>query len=161
MTVPILALVDCDPYGIDILSVYKYGSISMSHEQDSLVAPRIAWAGVRSEDIAELDIDRSTLIPITKHDQKKALAMLRRSDLPRKWRRELQHMLHSRRKAEIEILSSNDIASLPSHSLNRILVCDGANTDRAQTSARRNALLDYLVKRISRAVQKSAEKFGL
>lgn len=70
-------------------------------------------------------------------------------------------MLHSRRKAEIEILSSNDIASLPSHSLNRILVCDGANTDRAQTSARRNALLDYLVKRISRAVQKSAEKFGL
>lgn len=87
--VPILALVDCDPYGIDILSVYKYGSISMSHEQDSLVAPRIAWAGVRSEDIAEyvrsyftdtmndavvfnrLDIDRSTLIPITKHDQKK------------------------------------------------------------------------------------------
>ena len=48
-----MALVDCDPYGIDILSVYKYGSLSMSHEQDSLVAPRIAWMGMRSEDITE------------------------------------------------------------------------------------------------------------
>ncbi|THH30927.1 hypothetical protein EUX98_g3252 [Antrodiella citrinella] len=103
-SVPILALVDADPYGIDILSVYKYGSVAMSHEYESLAAPRIKWIGVFSSELASLSIDKDDMIPITKRDEQKALSMLRRT-LPKKWRRELQHMIFTRRKAEIEILS--------------------------------------------------------
>ena len=45
--IPILALVDADPYGLDILSVYKYGSRATVHEGDTLTAPRIELLGVK------------------------------------------------------------------------------------------------------------------
>jgi len=51
--VPILALLDADPYGLDILSVYKYGSISMRHENEKLAAGRVEWLGVWSSELAE------------------------------------------------------------------------------------------------------------
>ena len=42
---------DADPYGIDILSVYKYGSSSMLHEQESLAASRVKWIGVMTSEL--------------------------------------------------------------------------------------------------------------
>ncbi|KAK0453057.1 topoisomerase acting in meiosis [Armillaria borealis] len=104
-SVPIMALVDGDAFGIDILSVYKYGSRALQHENYKLAAGRVKWLGLWSSELATLGIDRDTLIPISKHDEKKAFEMLRRSTkIPKKWRKELMHMLHNRRKAEIEIL---------------------------------------------------------
>ncbi|EDR11599.1 topoisomerase acting in meiosis, partial [Laccaria bicolor S238N-H82] len=107
-TIPIMALVDGDPYGLDILSVYKYGSLSMQHESGKLATKRIKWLGIWASELETLGIDRDNLLPISKHDEKKALSMLLRptSQLPEKWKKELVHMLHSRRKAEIEILSN-------------------------------------------------------
>jgi len=107
-TIPILALVDGDAYGLDILSVYKYGSFAMRHENQKLAAERIEWIGVWASELAGLGVDRDAMIPMTDHDEKKALSMLRRSVsvMPAKWRKELMHMLHTRRKAEIEILTS-------------------------------------------------------
>ncbi|KAJ8592718.1 DNA topoisomerase IV, alpha subunit [Rhizopogon salebrosus TDB-379] len=123
--IPIMALVDGDPYGLDILSVYKYGSHSLRHENDKLAACRIEWLGIWASEIADLEIDLDALIPITPHDEKKALAVLSRSGdvLPMGWkhvyfsyhssitecirRKELTRMLHTRRKAEIEILTSS------------------------------------------------------
>jgi len=58
----------------------------MVHEHESLVAPRVAWGGVRGEDISLLGLKKDAMIAITKHDQKKAMAMLRRADLPKKWK---------------------------------------------------------------------------
>jgi meiotic recombination protein SPO11 len=52
-SIPIMALVDGDPYGLDILSVYKYGSHSLRHENDKLAARRIEWLGVWASEIAE------------------------------------------------------------------------------------------------------------
>jgi DNA topoisomerase VI subunit A len=49
--VPILALVDADPYGLDILSVYKYGSVAMRHENGRLAAGSIEWLGVWSSEL--------------------------------------------------------------------------------------------------------------
>ncbi|EIN11364.1 DNA topoisomerase IV alpha subunit, partial [Punctularia strigosozonata HHB-11173 SS5] len=49
--VPILALVDWDPHGIDILLTYKLGSISMLHEKDTLAASRVQWLGIYSSDV--------------------------------------------------------------------------------------------------------------
>ncbi|KAG2079070.1 DNA topoisomerase IV, alpha subunit [Suillus decipiens] len=107
--IPIVALVDGDAYGLDILSVYKYGSHSLRHENEKLAAKQIKWLGIWTSEIADLGIDLNTLIPITVHDEKKALAVLSRPTdvVPPKWRKELTRMLHIRRKAEIEILSSS------------------------------------------------------
>ncbi|KAF9501661.1 DNA topoisomerase IV, alpha subunit [Pleurotus eryngii] len=106
-TVPILALVDGDPYGLDILSTYKYGSNSLKHENHKLAAERVQWVGLRIGELADFQIEMNSLIPITRHDEKKALSMLSRQlTLPQAWRKELMRMLHMRRKAEIEVLST-------------------------------------------------------
>jgi len=107
-SVPILALVDGDPHGLDILSVYKFGSASMKHEVDKLAANRIESVGIWGSELSDLGVGLSQLIPITKQDEAKALAMLQRPDsmMPSKWRKELARMLHLRRKAEIEVLTS-------------------------------------------------------
>ncbi|KAI0758339.1 Spo11/DNA topoisomerase VI subunit A [Irpex lacteus] len=140
-SIPILGVVDADPFGIDILSVYKYGSSSMAH-QDGLDAPRLRWVGVMASELASLGVEKEQLIAITKHDEKKALSMLKRNYMPRKWRKELQHMLHNRRKAEIEILSASH-ATTPSFS---------------QTPGRECLLVRYLTSKILKAIQSSAGK---
>ncbi|KAG6372419.1 Spo11/DNA topoisomerase VI subunit A, partial [Boletus reticuloceps] len=49
--IPIMGLVDGDAYGLDILSVYKYGSQSLRHENEKLAAHRIQWLGVRASEL--------------------------------------------------------------------------------------------------------------
>ncbi|KAF5328710.1 hypothetical protein D9619_011718 [Psilocybe cf. subviscida] len=107
-SIPFVALVDGDPYGLDILSVYKYGSQKMRHEGGRLATRRIKWLGLWASELQSLGIGKEHLLPINKHDERKALAMLSRRDvpLPGRWKKEMQYMLHSRRKAEIEILST-------------------------------------------------------
>ncbi|GLB45082.1 putative DNA topoisomerase IV alpha subunit [Lyophyllum shimeji] len=119
-SIPILCMVDADPYGIDILSVYKYGSRALHHEHAKLAAERIQWLGLRSSELETFGVDRDRLLQITKHDETKALAMLRRPavTMPRNWRKELMHMLHGRRKAEIEVLSTTRL-ELQVYALNR------------------------------------------
>lgn len=82
---------DADPFGVDILSVYKYGSAAMSHEAEDLAAPRLQWIGIlnsefsesvllprvpldvvhRSDTFYRLRLDRDSLIPMSTHDEKK------------------------------------------------------------------------------------------
>ncbi|KAG8912338.1 endodeoxyribonuclease, partial [Tulasnella sp. 417] len=70
--VPILAVVDADPHGIEILSVFKYGSLAMDHQRDRLAAPRIQWIGVFASELqSSLGIPPSETIPLTKIDHKK------------------------------------------------------------------------------------------
>ncbi|KAA1072084.1 endodeoxyribonuclease, variant 3 [Puccinia graminis f. sp. tritici] len=47
--VPILILVDCDPHGLDIAKVYKFGSQSMSFHP-GLRAKQAEWIGISSSD---------------------------------------------------------------------------------------------------------------
>jgi meiotic recombination protein SPO11 len=47
-----MALVDGDPYGLDIMSVYKFGSSRMRHENQKLAAGRIEWMGILSSELA-------------------------------------------------------------------------------------------------------------
>lgn len=54
-SIPFLALVDADAYGLDILSVYKFGSNSMAHERHQLTAPRIEWIGIKGSELKRFD----------------------------------------------------------------------------------------------------------
>ncbi|XP_006457323.1 hypothetical protein AGABI2DRAFT_212660 [Agaricus bisporus var. bisporus H97] len=101
-SIPIMALVDGDPYGLDILSVYKYGSRALKHENERLAAgDRVVWIGIWASEFSSLGIDKDKLLPISKGDEKKANSLLLQ-------RKELMRLLFVRRKAEIEILSSID-----------------------------------------------------
>jgi meiotic recombination protein SPO11 len=47
LKIPVLALVDSDPYGLKILSVYCSGSKQMSYDSNHLTTADIKWLGVR------------------------------------------------------------------------------------------------------------------
>ena len=47
LQIPVLALVDSDPYGLKILSVYCSGSKQMSYDSNHLTTTDIKWLGVR------------------------------------------------------------------------------------------------------------------
>ncbi|EEH42629.2 uncharacterized protein PADG_07449 [Paracoccidioides brasiliensis Pb18] len=111
---PIYMFVDSDPDGMAIMSTYKYGSRAQAHENNNLTVSDIQWFGLRSSEVvSRLDAhiqDDDVLIPLTLRDRKKAQDMLARNpvfaeDGPEPtWRAELQHMLMSNVKAEIEVL---------------------------------------------------------
>ena len=51
LEIPVLGLVDSDPYGLKILSVYMQGSKNMAYDSASLTTPDIKWLGVRPSDL--------------------------------------------------------------------------------------------------------------
>ncbi|KAL8729784.1 MAG: hypothetical protein Q9166_004507 [cf. Caloplaca sp. 2 TL-2023] len=114
---PIYALVDFDPDGISIMSTYKYGSLTLAHENANLRTPTIRWLGVRSGDLifnqlcSELDHEEEKgLLRLSVRNRKKALKTLSQGiceedGAEQEWRRELQVMLMLNIKVEMEILS--------------------------------------------------------
>ncbi|XP_005362861.1 meiotic recombination protein SPO11 isoform X1 [Microtus ochrogaster] len=104
---PVFTLVDADPHGIEIMCIYKYGSMSMSFEAHSLTVPAIRWLGLLPSDIKRLNIPKGSLIPLTKHDHMKLDSILRRPYISCQpfWRKEMEMMADSKMKAEIQALT--------------------------------------------------------
>ncbi|XP_061486150.1 meiotic recombination protein SPO11 [Rhineura floridana] len=106
--VPIFALMDGDPHGIEIMCIYKYGSVSMSFEAHRLTVPAIRWLGLLPSDFARLSIPKNALIPLTKQDQSKLASLQTRPYIAYQstWKKELDIMATSKMKAEIQALTS-------------------------------------------------------
>ncbi|XP_036608432.1 meiotic recombination protein SPO11 isoform X2 [Trichosurus vulpecula] len=104
---PIFTLVDADPHGIEIMCIYKYGSLSMSFEAHNLTVPTIRWLGLLPSDIERLNIPRGTLIPLTNRDQMKLDSILKRPYVTCQpfWKKEMEIMAHLKMKAEIQALT--------------------------------------------------------
>ncbi|XP_046725079.1 meiotic recombination protein SPO11 isoform X2 [Silurus meridionalis] len=49
--IPVFALMDADPHGIEIMCIYKYGSISMAFEAPTLTVSSMLWLGLLPSDI--------------------------------------------------------------------------------------------------------------
>ncbi|XP_006881722.1 PREDICTED: meiotic recombination protein SPO11 isoform X1 [Elephantulus edwardii] len=105
--IPPFTLVDADPHGIEIMCIYKYGSMSMSFEAHNLTVPAIRWLGLLPSDIKRLNIPKNTFIPLTKRDQMKLDSILKRPYVTCQpfWRKELEIMANSKIKAEIQALT--------------------------------------------------------
>ncbi|XP_036803275.1 meiotic recombination protein SPO11 isoform X2 [Oncorhynchus mykiss] len=106
--IPIFALVDADPYGIEIMCIYKYGSVAMSFEAHSLTVPSVMWLGLLPSDLQRLRVPEDALIPLTQRDQNKLTSLLKRPYLACQpaWQREMEMMQRSKVKAEIQSLAS-------------------------------------------------------
>ena len=108
LQIPIFALVDADPHGIEIMCVYRFGSRAMSFEAHHLTCPALRWLGIIPHDVDELNIPENVLIPLSEGDKKKARDILKRPYIERRpeLREQLEILLEKGKKAEIECLDS-------------------------------------------------------
>ncbi|KAM6112960.1 meiotic recombination protein SPO11 [Pterocles gutturalis] len=106
--IPIFTLMDADPHGVEIMCIYKYGSVSMSFEAHHLTVPSVKWLGLLPSDLERLNIRKDALIPFSKQDQTKLASIQKRPYIACQpmWKKELEIMAASKLKAEIQVLTS-------------------------------------------------------
>ncbi|XP_038974942.1 meiotic recombination protein SPO11-1 isoform X7 [Phoenix dactylifera] len=123
---PVYCLVDSDPYGFDILTTYRFGSMllllkshlfskQMAYDAMLMHVPELRWLGVFPSDFEKYNLPDHCLLHLTSEDKKKVEAMLSRCYLHKeapKWRLELEIMLQKGVKFEIEALSVNSLSFL-------------------------------------------------
>ena len=95
LKIPVLALVDSDPYGLKILSVYCSGSKQMSYDSGHLTTSDIKWLGVRPSDLDKYNLPAQCRLPMTESDKKMGEELLNEPFIQKnpKWMEELQLML--------------------------------------------------------------------
>lgn len=98
-------LVDSDPHGIEILSIYRNGSKRATDNNENLICPALQYLGV-----SLLDYERGW-IDYGPHDYKKALSLLKKervhcSYYSRELLRELQLGVFIGKKAEMNVLGT-------------------------------------------------------
>ncbi|EOA30800.1 hypothetical protein CARUB_v10013943mg, partial [Capsella rubella] len=89
LQLPVHCLVDCDPYGFEILATYRFGSMQMAYDIESLRAPDMKWLGAFPSDSEIYDVPKQCLLPLTEEDKKRTEALLLRCYLKREmpqWR---------------------------------------------------------------------------
>ncbi|KAJ5238971.1 Winged helix-turn-helix transcription repressor DNA-binding [Penicillium chermesinum] len=111
-TPPFYALVDGDPDGLAIMSIFKYGSAAHAHDNYMYTIPTLQCLGLRvSETVPRvMNYANKASSPLSMRDRQKVISMLRNnpawaSNGPETESRvELQRMLMLNIKAEIEML---------------------------------------------------------
>ncbi len=108
LSLPVFALVDSDPYGMHIMLVYAVGAKRTSYETQFLTIPDIKWLGVRPSDLDRFKIPKTVRIPMTDKDIERGKQLLQEEFIKKrpKYLEELQLMLRTKEKAEIQALAS-------------------------------------------------------
>ncbi|KAI8067487.1 Spo11/DNA topoisomerase VI subunit A [Gongronella butleri] len=113
--VPIVSLMDNDPYGLDIYFVYKWGSAAQAHDSVNLTIPTMRFMGLCCQDRVEHCISPDGYVPLTIKDREKANRLLKAAQrLPpqspaiqedlKQLMRELCRMLYTNHKCEMQAL---------------------------------------------------------
>eukprot|EP00591_Stephanopyxis_turris_P014877 CAMPEP_0195541100 /NCGR_PEP_ID=MMETSP0794_2-20130614/50909_1 /TAXON_ID=515487 /ORGANISM="Stephanopyxis turris, Strain CCMP 815" /LENGTH=458 /DNA_ID=CAMNT_0040675185 /DNA_START=165 /DNA_END=1541 /DNA_ORIENTATION=- len=107
LQIPVLGLVDSDPYGLKILSVYMSGSKNMSYDSASLTTPDIKWLGLRPSDLKRYNLPEQCRLDMTPNDIKTGKELLKEDFIIKNptWMKELEIMVKTKKKAEIQALS--------------------------------------------------------
>lgn len=95
LKIPVLGLVDSDPYGLKILSVYMSGSKNMSYDSASLTTPDIMWLGLRPSDLNKYDLPDQCRLDMTENDIKTGQELMKEDFIMKnpKWMKELEIMV--------------------------------------------------------------------
>ncbi|KAL6530184.1 DNA topoisomerase 6 subunit A [Orobanche hederae] len=102
LKLPIAALVDCDPHGVDIARCFKYGSVNLAADSYRLVTPDLGWLGLRPSDVIQLDLENSsqwTPLDLTIGERLKHDEFVQQNE---QWLEELSVMVHFELKVGIE-----------------------------------------------------------
>lgn len=108
LKLPIICLLDCDPWGHYIYSVIKQGSISLAFESSRLAIPEAKFLGVRARDYKGFDLGESVKIDLNDNDIKRAkeIASYPWFEGHKGWVKEIEALLANGFKMEVEALSS-------------------------------------------------------
>ena len=123
LEIPAFALVDSDPYGHYIYSVFLRGSKRLSYESPFIATPELKLLGVLSRDLDAYKIPKAVRIPMQPTDVKRVKDMLKEPFVQRNkpWVEDLQLMLRLKEKAEIQAFASHSFEFLTDEYLPRKL----------------------------------------
>ncbi|MFW9971219.1 MAG: hypothetical protein ACFFDF_13585, partial [Candidatus Odinarchaeota archaeon] len=109
LKLPVFSLVDSDPYGHYIHSVYLRGSKRLSYESPFLATPNIKLLGVLTRDLDKYDIPEEVRLPMKPMDVKRTKELLEEDFVKRneQWEADLKLALKIKKKAEIQALSQH------------------------------------------------------
>jgi len=112
LKLPIICVLDCDPWGHYIYSVIKQGSISLAFESSRLAIPEAKFLGIRSKDYEACDLPPAVQIALTDKDIKRAkeIAAYPWFADDKRWRKEIELLLRNGFKMEVESLIAKDIS---------------------------------------------------
>ncbi len=112
LKLPVICLLDCDPWGHYIYSVIKQGSISLAFESERLAIPDARFLGIRSKDYKACGLSDDVQIALTDNDIKRAkeIAAYPWFEGKKHWQKEIKIMLDSGFKMEVESLITKDIS---------------------------------------------------
>jgi DNA topoisomerase-6 subunit A len=106
LKLPVYVLVDNDPWGFYIYSVLKQGSINLAYESMRMAVPDARFVGLSSFDKDKFKLPSNVVIQMNDQDVARAKQMLTYPWFEAKqWQREIQEMIHSGKKFELEALS--------------------------------------------------------
>eukprot|EP00911_Craspedida_sp_UC1_P002671 UC1_evm5s1960 len=108
LKVPVFALVDCDPYGIKIMSVYASSSKSMSYDSQHLTCTDIKWLGLLPSDLEKYNIPDDCRLKLLDKDKDVIKSMKKDGMFEGRpaWLKEAELMLKLGIKAEIEAVNA-------------------------------------------------------
>ncbi|ACG74152.1 DNA topoisomerase (ATP-hydrolyzing) [Anaeromyxobacter sp. K] len=119
---PVYVLVDNDPWGFYIYSVLKQGSINLAYESMRMAVPKARFIGLSSFDKAKFKLPGNVSIRMNDQDDARAKQMLAYPWFKDpKWQREIQEMVRSGEKYELEALSRRGISFITEEYLPRKL----------------------------------------
>ncbi len=112
LKLPLICVLDCDPWGHYIYSVIKQGSISLAFESSRLAIPEAKFLGIRAKDFQACDLDDAVKIDLTENDIKRAgeIAAYPWFEHHKGWQREIGQLLKNGFKMEVESLITKDIS---------------------------------------------------
>jgi len=109
---PVICLLDCDPWGHYIYSVIKQGSISLAFESQRLAIPDAKFLGIRAKDYEECELTDDVQIELNDNDKKRAgeIAAYPWFKDHKGWQKEIAKMVSNGFKMEVESLITKDIS---------------------------------------------------
>ena len=109
---PVLVLVDNDPWGYYIYSVVKQGSINLAFESQRMAVPKAKFVGMSSFDAERFNLPSEVTIKVTEQDIRRAKEIMNYPWFANKkhWQKEIRHMLKQGVKLELEALSAKDFS---------------------------------------------------
>ncbi len=112
LRLPIICLLDCDPWGHYIYSVIKQGSISLAFESSRLAIPEAKFLGIRAKDFTACGFDDAVKIDLTDNDIKRAkeIAAYPWFEAHKGWQKEIDLMLRNGFKMEVEAMINKGIS---------------------------------------------------
>ena len=112
LKLPIICLLDCDPWGHYIFSVIKQGSISLAFESSRLAIPEARFLGIRAKDYEACELPDTVKIDLNDNDKKRAseIAAYPWFKDNKDWQKEIAKMVSNGFKMEVESLIQKDIS---------------------------------------------------